>query len=426
MALPRSARPPVTPASSTWPSAGTTWRNPPGRTATPGTMEELRQPHREHQSGATRSPLRQLGNRCAPSPTRPSRRRCSWSRWWTTAPPARRRPQPTGSLATGPTAGPADPGGTAVLPAPGDYALAEAPAGTGRRLRLRAGDWSCDNEDGTPVTGASVTIALGKAWVCTIVNTACTRQPRQTAESAVQDITTGDWTVTYTLNVTNPNPDNADHLRPVRRAPFPAATGQHMDGDAAGKRHGQPGFDGDADQVIATGSPCPQEQRKNLHGGGRRDGHGALPTPDVNGDPGLELASTTSAPSPATDRPTRTKPASNSRTPGADCFQGRRRRPGAAARRQLDHHVHGRRDNPDLEFAAAYMLSDTLVFGGDITVDGSSVVSENGPAVTNPAWTGIAPTPRVRRPAVDRSGRDPQLHGDGERHRWRRFHRGGS
>ena len=35
VALPWSARPPVTPASSTSPSAATTWRNPPGRTATP-------------------------------------------------------------------------------------------------------------------------------------------------------------------------------------------------------------------------------------------------------------------------------------------------------------------------------------------------------------------------------------------------------
>ena len=216
--------------------------------------------------------------------------------------------------ATGPTAVPPTAGGTAVLPvSPGAYALAEAPAGTADVSGYVPGAWSCANEGGTPVTGASVTVALGDAWVCTIVNTALyPATVDKTAESAVQDITTGDWTVTYTLDVTNPNPDDpitydlSDELR------FPAAA--TVNGITVTPPAGvtvNAGFDGDADQVIATGVALPAGATQTYTVVVDVTVTEPLPPPDRECEtPGPGTASTTSAPSPATVRPTRTRPAS--------------------------------------------------------------------------------------------------------------------
>ena len=253
--------------------------------------------------------------------------------------------------ATGPTPVPPTAGGTAVLPvSPGIYGLTEAPAGTADVSGYVAGAWSCVNEGGTPVTGASVTVALGDAWVCTIVNTALNPATIvKNAQSVVQDTDTGDWTVTYTLDVTNPNPDNAitydlsDDLR------FPAGTAVNTVTvtPPAGVTV-NPAFDGNADQVIATGvalpagathtytlvvdvtitEPLPPADRECATPGTgtrfRQPRHGHQLWPDRRGR----------------------RLHRHSRTAGADGLQGRRRPPGAAAGRQLDHHVHGGRQQP--------------------------------------------------------------------------------
>ena len=335
--------------------------------------------------------------------------------------------------ATGPTAVPPTAGGTAVLPvSPGAYALAEAPAGTADVSGYVPGAWSCANEGGTPVTGASVTVALGDAWVCTIVNTALyPATVDKTAESAVQDITTGDWTVTYTLDVTNPNPDDpitydlSDELR------FPAAA--TVNGITVTPPAGvtvNAGFDGDADQVIATGVALPAGATQTYTVVVDVTVTEPLPPPDRECEtpgPGTgfdNLGTVTSygqtdEDEACVDIPELPVPTVSKVVDGAPVQQ-----PDGSWTITYTVAV----NNPDAEFAAAYTLSDTLVFGGDITVNSSSVVSVNDPPLsTNPAWTGITPNTAVFvGPRLIGSGRDPQLHGDGERHRWRRLHRGGS
>jgi hypothetical protein len=60
-------------------------------------------------------------------------------------------------------------GGTAVENVPtGTYALSESTGPAG----YEAGTWMCANKGGAVASGASVTVTLGDAWVCTITNSA--------------------------------------------------------------------------------------------------------------------------------------------------------------------------------------------------------------------------------------------------------------
>ena len=245
-----------------------------------------------------------------------------------------------------------------------------------------------------------MTVALGDAWVCTIVNTALyPATVDKTAESAVQDTTTGDWTVTYTLDVTNPNPDDpitydlSDELR------FPAAA--TVNGVTVTPPAGvtvNAGFDGDADQVIATGVALPAGATHTYTVVVDVTVTEPLPPPDRECEtpgPGTgfdNLGTVTSygqtdEDEACVDIPELPVPTVSKVVDGAPVQQ-----PDGSWTITYTVAV----NNPDVEFAAAYLLSDTLVFGGDITVNSSSVVSVNDPPLsTNPAWTGITPNTAV-------------------------------
>ena len=232
------------------------------------------------------------------------------------------------------------------------------------------------------------------------------------AQSVVQDTDTGDWTVTYTLDVTNPNPDNAitydlsDDLR------FPAGTAVNTVTvtPPAGVTV-NPAFDGNADQVITTGVALPA---------------GATHTYT------LVVDVTITEPLPPADRECATPGTgtgfdnlgtvtSYGQTDEDDACVDIPELPVPTVSKVVDGSPVQQPDgswtitytvavnNPDPDLAAPYTLTDTLAFGGDITINTASVVSEDG-FVDQSGMDGHRPGHRrVRRIPADRPRRGAQL-----------------